>query len=69
MRASSRCLAGSWIPNDFHYYNTQAAKRRFEPAGYNYSPSMAPHNDPLPEERVRGGEGHGKGWVKLLRRQ
>jgi trans-o-hydroxybenzylidenepyruvate hydratase-aldolase len=59
-----------WIVdfNDFHYYNTQAAKWRFEAAGYNYGPSRAPYNDPLPEAWVRAGEEHGKGWVKLLQK-
>ena len=54
--------------NDFHYHNSQAAKWRFEAAGYDYGPFRAPYNDPLPEEWVRAGEEHGKGSVKLLQK-
>ena len=59
-----------WIAKreDFHLYNTQAAKARFRAAGCEYGPTRAPYHDPLPEEWQRAAEAHGKGWIELRKK-
>ncbi|MEE8518147.1 MAG: dihydrodipicolinate synthase family protein [Dehalococcoidia bacterium] len=59
-----------WIAKreDFHLYNTQAAKARFRAAGCDYGPTRAPYHDPLPEAWQQAAEAHGKGWIELRKK-